>query len=91
MNDPFVAEQTKLWARRVLSGQGQTAAQRVAAMYVDAFGREPTAEETEAALAFLSRQTAAYGIPAGGQPPDVRPWADLAHVLVNVKQFVFVQ
>ena len=44
-----------------------------------------TTQERDAALAFVTAQTAAHG-------GDVKAaWADFAHVLVNVKEFVFLQ
>jgi hypothetical protein len=77
MNDPFVIEQSKLWAKRVLSGSQNTAEQRIARMYHSAFARPPSAAETAAVLAFL----------AGN---DQYAWADLAHVLINSKEFIYI-
>jgi hypothetical protein len=54
-------------------------------MYREAFGRPPSEDERSAALAFLDEQAKAYG-----RPDDLRAWADLAHVLFNVKEFVAV-
>jgi hypothetical protein len=79
MNDPFVHQQAEAWARRVLAGKG-TAAERVAGMYRAAFGRTPTPEELRACLAYLG----------GPATDDPAAWADLAHVLFNVKEFIFL-
>jgi hypothetical protein len=84
MNNPFVLLQAEVWARRVLA-QHSDPGERVRAMYLAAFARPPTAAEEENALTFLAEQSRQY--PAG----DVlRPWADLAHVLFNVKEFIFI-
>jgi hypothetical protein len=48
-------------------------------MYEAAYGREPTGDELGEALAFVA-----------GQGGDAQAWADLAHVLFNVKEFIFV-
>ncbi len=85
MNDPFVHQEAELWARRVLSQPGG-AAQRVEGMYVSAFGRPPTETERAACLAFLEGQAKRQG----GTTEEVRVWADLAHTLFNVKEFIFV-
>ena len=45
-----------------------------------------TARTAEDALLFLERQAERYG--AG--PEDRRAWADLCHVLINVKEFIFI-
>lgn len=87
MNDPFVHEQTALWARRILDLDGFDDAGRVDRMYREAFARPPEPDELDAALAFLDEQAQRY---AGCGPDDARPWSDLAHVLVNVKEFVFL-
>ncbi|MGL4550038.1 MAG: DUF1553 domain-containing protein, partial [Gemmataceae bacterium] len=66
MNDPFVQQQSALWAKR---GGG------VRRMYLAAFGRPPSADEVAACEAFLKAGTA----------------EELAHALVNVKEFLFVR
>ncbi|HVK18360.1 MAG TPA: DUF1553 domain-containing protein, partial [Fimbriiglobus sp.] len=77
MNDPFVHQQAEVWAKRVMT---MPAEDRVREMYLSAFGRPPTAEESAACRAFVD-----------GKEGDVKAWADLAHALFNVKEFVFVQ
>ncbi len=89
MNDPFVVQQASLWAKRVLAVPGQTPPQRIAAMYMTAFSRPPTADELADAAAFLDAQAQLYNIPAAARD-DERLWADFAHVLFNVKEFIFV-
>ncbi|MFN0055487.1 MAG: PSD1 and planctomycete cytochrome C domain-containing protein [Planctomycetales bacterium] len=84
MNNPFVVEQAEVWGRRVAAESSDNAS-RLREMYVAAYSREPTETELAEALEFLATQSR--------QSPDdpVRPWADLAHVLFNVKEFVFVE
>jgi cytochrome c553 len=86
MNDPFVHQQAAVWARRVLAGPG-TSAQRITHMYESAFSRPPTASELAGCLDFLDRQARLNGT----RPDNPATWADLAHVLFNVKEFIFVQ
>ena len=90
MNDPFVVEQSRAWAKRILSQADSSLEKRIERMYLEAFAREPTTAETDAAKAFLRSQSQEYGISADAPPADERVWADLAHVLFNVKEFVFV-
>jgi hypothetical protein len=78
MNNPLVIDQARLWAERV-QASGSDPSQRVAAMYLAAFGREATAEEIAAAVSFVQDAGA-----------DSAAWADLAHVLLNTKEFIFV-
>jgi hypothetical protein len=85
MNNPFVIQQAETWAKRVLADNGLTPKARIAKMYVTAFGRPPTETELSEALAFLDEQGKQYG-----KPDDPKAWTDLCHVLMNVKEFIFV-
>jgi hypothetical protein len=78
MNDPFVHLQAVVWARRVLAGGGSPREQ-VQRMYLAAFGRPATRGECRHCLEFLE-----------GQGDDAAAWADLAHVLFNTKEFIFL-
>ena len=78
MNDPFVAARATAWAGRATKRSADPAA-RVRFLYETAFARPPTAAERDAALAFVA-----------DHPDPHAAWADLAHALVNVKEFVFV-
>jgi cytochrome c553 len=92
MNDPFVAEQTRAWAARLLQTKPAEPAERVRQLYLAAFGRPPQPAEITRALAFVADQGKLYRATPGLQAARVEEttWADLCHVLLNVKEFVFV-
>jgi hypothetical protein len=81
LNDPFVVEQARNWANRVLAEPAASPDARIDRMFLAAFGRTATVEERASALGVLG---------AGGPAGDPVAWADLAHVLINVKEFSFV-
>jgi hypothetical protein len=83
MNDPFVVEQSKLWAKHILTVNEPD---RIDAAYQTAFGRPPNANEQKAATAFLQSQAKAHG----EKQPAEKSWSDFCHVLFNVKEFVFL-
>jgi cytochrome c553 len=85
MNNPFVLQQAEQWATRVLAEPGLSPRQRVERMYVSAFGRPPTEAELTNVLAFLAEQARVYG----GEN-DPRAWRELCHVLVNVKELIYI-
>jgi Protein of unknown function (DUF1553)/Protein of unknown function (DUF1549)/Planctomycete cytochrome C len=85
MNDPFLIGQAKVWASRVRKDAKVPASDSIETMYREAFGRSPSDDERAAALGFLEEQAKAYG-----KGDDLRAWADLAHVLFNVKEFVAI-
>src|SRR5262249_32261695 len=85
MNSPFVRQQAEVWARQSIAA-GANPADRVRSMYLSAFGRPPAADEQVSAMAFLDDQSRHH--PSGD---SIGPWSDLAHVLFNVKEFIFVE
>jgi len=85
MNDPFVVDQSKVWAKRILEA-GKDDAERVSVAYQLAFSRLPDPKEIRAAQTFLITQAKAHG----EAQPGEKAWSDLCHGLFNVKEFVFL-
>ena len=85
-NDPLVLHMAEFWARQVLSGTEPSDEGRIDRLYEVAFSRHPTVEEMRWCLAFLRTDP---GTGQAGQPP--RAWADLCHVLMNVKDFIYIE
>ena len=90
MNDPFVAEQAMLWAKKTLADAALSSDERIEQMYLEAFARIPSDEERAAAAAFLETQTALHGGSFADNPLQEAAWADLAHALFNAKEFLFL-
>jgi hypothetical protein len=85
MNNPFVIQQAGLWANRILSEKDLTATQRIKGMYRSAYSREPSEVEIADALGFVDEQAKEYG-----KKDDPRAWTDLCHVMMNAKEFIFI-
>jgi hypothetical protein len=85
MNDPFVVEQSRVWAKRIV-GTGKDDVERVNIAYQLAFGRLPDQQEALASSAFLVAQAKVHG----EVQPGEKAWSDLCHGLFNVKEFVFL-
>ena len=79
MNDPFVVEQSRLWGEKVTSVEGSSE-ERLTAMYLTSLGRVPNADEADKILAFLEESE--------GEPAD--RWTQVAHILLNTKEFIFI-
>ncbi len=90
MNDPFVVEQSKVWARRLLQNKELSSEERIDQIYQSAFSRSPTSRELSDALAFLEEQISEHGLSNEKGFADERVWADLCHVMMNVKEFIFI-
>ena len=90
MNDPFVAEQARLWAKKILADPALEPAARIERMYREAFARSPSDGERAAAEAFLAAQAEAHGGSLTRDPRQEAAWADLAHALFNTKEFILL-
>ena len=91
LNDPLVVELADDWSKQAAkntTGTGFDAtSNRIEWMYLSAFGRYPTEQETATSLAFLSSKTSdnkAFDF-------DETCWSELAHALVNTKEFIFLR
>jgi hypothetical protein len=89
MNSPFVAEQSRATAARLLR---LPAAERLPALYHLALGRNPNPQERASVKAFLreSRRTSRSG-PSGSLPVQVRAWAAVCQAVFASTEFRFVE
>ncbi|MEM7232128.1 MAG: DUF1553 domain-containing protein [Planctomycetota bacterium] len=80
MNDPFVVEQANAWSSRARTASESTRG-RIEWLYRSAFARGPTADVLSAAQEFLNSDRESLG----------EAWSDLAHALINTKEFLFLR
>jgi hypothetical protein len=78
MNNPLVVQHARHWAEHVVAQPRRSPEDRVREMFLTALGRPPDEGECAAALSY-----------AGGSD-DVQAWADLAHAIFNLKEFIFI-
>ena len=90
MNDPFPVEQARTWAEKKLAGQPDNTSARIGKMYLEAFARQPSAEELAKTIRFLELQAQRHGTSLAESPHHLATWTDLAHALINAKEFFFV-
>lgn len=87
MNDPFVSQQASQWAKRELASVGQNRessdVETLNRMYETAFARKPTDEELAVTLAFIAEQSQLA--------TSVDVWTQIAHSLINTKEFIFLR
>ncbi|MBI1356158.1 MAG: DUF1553 domain-containing protein [Acidobacteria bacterium] len=86
LNNELIQDQAGKWAQRELEVVSDPD-RRIADMYLRALGRPPSARELRQIRAFLAQQADRHGAATAS---DQRPWADLAHVLFNTTEFIFV-
>ena len=85
MNDPFVVGQAALWGKKLLKQYSDTGS-RIQNLYESAFSRPPSKLEMDATLAFLAEQAKLHGVTEDHE----LPWKDLAHAIINTKEFIFL-
>ncbi len=90
MNNPFVAEQSVDFARRVCDAESESP-QRVRLAVRLAYGREPNDNECVRAIAFIEKYTA-ESTATGAAPADAarEAWTSFARVLLTANEFVYV-
>ncbi|HET6327027.1 MAG TPA: PSD1 and planctomycete cytochrome C domain-containing protein [Planctomycetaceae bacterium] len=96
LNDPFVLQQAHTWAKRAIACSDSSAAQQEARksdsqldalidqLYETALARLPTADERALGKEFLGQAN------ANGALVDEETLAELCHVLINVKEFLYI-
>ena len=78
LNSPLVISQAELWGRRLAERAAQPS-ETVRAMFLRALGRPPSPEELDRSLSYV------------GAAADAGPWADLAHAIFNLKEFLYIR
>jgi hypothetical protein len=85
LNNEFVLRQARLLAECLVSEAGNEPGARLTRAYRRVFGRDPSSEERRLNLEFLEKQRAFHN----GDAPSAL--TDLAHVLLNLNEFVYVR
>ena len=95
LNDPQVIRMSRQWATQVINDPTGSAEGRIRRMFVQALGREPSASELAALERFATSLLEEYPLRAGessDEPPgEHQVWADLAHAIFNLKEFIYVK
>jgi Protein of unknown function (DUF1553)/Protein of unknown function (DUF1549)/Planctomycete cytochrome C len=84
LNNPFVQQQSSAWAKRQLASADRQAL--IDSLYESAFARPPSSAERSAAARFLEEQSTAKS-----SAQKLSACADLCHVLMNVKEFIYIE
>lgn len=80
MNNEFVAQQAELWAKRAAAMAAGKPQERIRFFYETAFARPPEPFEIDEILAFVRKH-----------PLPERAWTDVAHVLINLPEFIYLR
>jgi hypothetical protein len=91
MNSPFVKDIAAKRAERLVAEcRDLNADQRVERLFIEMLGREPTAAERAASLAWIDDLATQHGINADSVVAHAPLWADVVHGLFNTEEFIHV-
>jgi hypothetical protein len=90
LNDPFVVEQAHVWAGRLTGRGDSTVADRVRAMFQTALGRPPSEAEQKRFDQAARQLAALHQVGEADLLTSEAIWADMAHVMFNLAEFVYV-
>lgn len=90
LNDPFVIGQAKIWAEKLIQ-QRENGVERIRDVYLAAVGRLPTATEMQNAIEFIHLQAESLGVATDDIDKNLEVWRDFCHVVVNLKEFIYIR
>ena len=90
MNDEFVEDQAGFLAQRAAPRDGESLAQGIARMYELAMSHPAGEARLQQALAFVQARENKYSEEDPGAA-RIRALTDLAHVLLNSSEFLYVE
>jgi hypothetical protein len=86
LNDPLVHHCAHGWAKAILSNSADSVEDRVDRFYRTGLARSATTQELRRLDDFVAQEQARRGVDGD----DLELWADVAHVVVNTKEFVYL-
>ncbi len=90
LNDPFVLAMADHWAGRLVADGCSSVAERVDALFREALGRAPTDTDLENGVASVHRLAATHGVAEADILTSRIVWKDAAHMMFNLKEFIFI-
>lgn len=90
LNDSLVVRQAAVWAGNLAALRGLDVDAKIDHIYMTALSRLPTEEERGNAIAFIRQQANGYGLSEEEAFDDLRPWAAYCHVVLNLKEFIYL-
>ncbi|HUQ94056.1 MAG TPA: PSD1 and planctomycete cytochrome C domain-containing protein [Bryobacteraceae bacterium] len=91
LNDPFVLDQARAWADRLVARKDDAVDARLNAMFLEALGRPPSNQDLERWRSLAARLGAQYQVAAADLLASKAVWKDIAHTLFNTKEFLYLR
>jgi len=91
LNDPFVIEQAKVWAERLIAKKDDAVDARLTGMFVRAFARPPSSEELARWRGLTTGLAAQHNVAGADLLASLPVWKDVAHTFFNTKEFLYLK
>ncbi|MEO1996665.1 MAG: DUF1553 domain-containing protein, partial [Planctomycetaceae bacterium] len=90
LNDAFVLQQAGVWSDRVRAQSSHTVHSRISHMLRTAVGRTPTRTENDRFAQLVSRLAQLHNVADADVLSSQLIWKDVAHVMLNLKEFIYI-
>ena len=90
LNNEFVLLQARHLAERVMREAGSDPASQVKTLYRIALSREPSQTEMSGQIEFVQKQRAFQASRSAERSAELAALTDLAHVMLNTNEFVYI-
>ena len=91
LNDPFMVSEATACANRLLDRQATSVKDRITDLFRIALGRDPTEVEQERFRGLAGELASLQQVPRSGLLNSEVVWKDLAHAVLNLKEFMYIQ
>ncbi|MEM7392083.1 MAG: DUF1553 domain-containing protein, partial [Verrucomicrobiota bacterium] len=85
MNNPFIQDMAGRWGRDV-KGRPGTTEEKIGRLFEAALTREADPAEIENIKSFMEKQASLYRT----TPDNERVWTDVCHIMMNMKEFIYL-
>ncbi len=90
LNDPFVRQQSEVWASELIDAKQESVPRRLEAMFQSALGRAPARLELDQFRSLVDSLAQLHGVSDVELMSHRAIWVDVAHVFFNLKEFIYV-
>ena len=91
LNDPFVISEAKTCADKLLARPAGSVEERIADLFRTALGRGPNDVEQQRFRGLAAELASLHEVPRAELLDNPEVWKDLAHAVLNLKEFLYIQ
>ena len=91
LNDPFIISEARTCAERLLAQPAGSVEERIDDLFRTALGRGPSSQELERFRGLAAELAGLHQVPREELLSSLTVWKDLAHAVLNLKEFLYMQ